>query len=394
MSLADFFSPVNTEKFNHQNNYLNSQLGVKIAVYEQTFPDLKSGNYDVAIIGVCDDRGSVNNNGCSLGPDYVREQLYLLHEGNFKSRIADLGNILPGHSLSDTYIAVKQVVAELIKLNVFPVIIGGSQDITYGQYLGYENLEQKVDLLVIDSHFDMNELEENDSIETDSESYLNKIFLHQPNYLFNFSNLGYQTYFVNQDSLRVMDKLFFDTQRLGEISGSVHLAEPNIRNASLISFDIGSIRSSDAVANMNAHPNGFYGEEACQLCRYAGYSDKLTSIGFYEFNPACDKNGQTAMLLSQMVWCFLDGFYNRKKDFPMNPKSDYIIYKTSLQENGHELTFVKSKKTDRWWIQVPYPSSGSKNERFLYVPCLYEDYQIAVSGDMPDIWWRTYQKLS
>src|SRR5690606_1183267 len=127
-----------------------------------------------------------------------------------------------------------------------------------------------------------------------------KIFLHQPNYLFNFSNLGYQTYFVNQDSLRVMDKLFFDAQRLGEISGAIHLAEPAIRNANMISFDISSIRSSDAVANVNASPNGFYGEEACQITRYAGYNDKLSSIGFYEFNPAYDQNGQTAMLLAQM----------------------------------------------------------------------------------------------
>ncbi|RRN76611.1 arginase, partial [Pseudoxanthomonas sp. SGD-10] len=100
MSLADFFSPVNKEKFG-PINYFSSQLGAKIEVYEQEFPDLSSGEFDVAILGVCDDRGSKNNNGCSLAPDYVREQLYHLHEGNFKSKIADLGNILPGHQLSD-----------------------------------------------------------------------------------------------------------------------------------------------------------------------------------------------------------------------------------------------------------------------------------------------------
>lgn len=393
MSLADFFAPVKIDKINPKNGYVNSQLGSKISIYIEDFPDLSSGEFDMAIFGVADDRGSVNNNGCALAPDYVREKLYTLHEGVFKSKVVDLGNILPGEQLSDTYIAVKNVVAELIKQNIFPVIIGGSQDISYGQYLGYEALEQKVDLLVVDSHFDMNEIYDEENIHTDSESYLNRIFLHQPNYLFNFSNLGYQTYFVSQDSLRVMDKLYFDTKRLGEVSGAIYLSEPTIRNADMISFDIGSIRSSDAMANMNASPNGFYGEEACQICRYAGYSDKLSSIGFYEFNPACDQNGQTAMLLAQMVWCFMDGFYNRKKDVPMNPKSDYMVYKTPLQGNEHELIFIKSKKTDRWWIQVPYPSAGSKNERFHFIPCLYEDYKLAVSGEMPDIWWRTYQKL-
>ncbi|MFC5283628.1 formimidoylglutamase [Pedobacter alpinus] len=393
MSLADFFSPVDISKFAPKDGYYTSQLGLKIAHYEENFPDLEEGAYDVALIGVLEDRGAVNNQGCALAPDYVREQLYKLHEGSFKSKIVDLGNIKPGEKPSDSYIALKMAVAELIKKGIFPVILGGGQDLTYAQYMAYEQLEQKVDLVVIDSHFDLDESAE-DTIVTNSISYLNKIFLHQPNYLFNFSNLGYQTYYVNQDSLRVMDKLFFDAQRLGEISGAVHIAEPVIRNADMISFDISSIRSSDAKANANAGPNGFYGEEACQLCRYAGYSDKLSSIGFYEFNPAYDQNGQTAMLIAQMIWCVLDGFYNRKKDIPLQPKSDYVIYKTSLKEDAHELIFIKSKKTDRWWMQVPYPTMGSKNERYHLVPCLYGDYQLAVSGEMPDLWWRTFQKLN
>jgi len=393
MSLSDFFSPVNVSKFSPKEGYYSSQLGTKIVTYETDFPDLDDQKFDVAIVGVLDDRGAINNQGCALGPDYIREKLYTLNEGSNKTNIVDLGNIKAGARLSDTYIALKMVVAELVKNNILPIILGGGQDLTYAQYMAYEELEQKVDLVVIDAQFDLEESAA-DTVTTNSVSYLNKIFLHQPNYLFNFSNLGYQTYFVNQDSLRVLDKLFFDAQRLGEISGSVHIAEPILRNADMISFDISSIRASDAMANANAGPNGFYGEEACRLCRYAGYSDKLSSIGFYEFNPAFDQNGQTAMLLAQMVWCFLDGFYNRKKDIPLKPKADYLIYKTSLKENAHQLIFIKSKKTDRWWMQVPYPALGSKNERFHFVPCLYEDYQLAVAGEMPDLWWRTYQKLN
>ncbi len=393
MSLVDFFSPIDVSKITPKGGYYSSQLGKKIKIYEESFPNLEDHDYNLAIVGVMEDRGAVNNQGCALAPDYVREKLYSLNEGSFKSKIVDLGNIKQGEKISDTYVALKMVIAELIKKDICPVIIGGSQDLTYAQYMAYEELEQKVDLVVIDSHFDLDESAE-DTIVTNSISYLNKIFLHQPNYLFNFSNLGYQTYFVNQDSLRVMDKLFFDAQRLGEISGTVHIAEPVIRNADMISFDISSIRASDAVANGNAGPNGFYGEEACQMSRYAGFSDKLSSIGFYEMNPAYDQNGQTAMLLAQMVWCFIDGFYSRKKDLPLNPKSDYVIYKTSLTLDAHDVVFVKSKKTDRWWMQVPYPTMGSKNERYHMVPCLYQDYQLAVSGEMPDLWWRTYQKLN
>jgi len=392
MTLSDFFSPIDPEKFTPKKGFFTSQLGMKVEFFTNTFPELEEGKYDLAILGVKDDRGAVHNNGCSLAPDYFREQFYLLNEGQVNAKIVDLGNIIAGQEISDTYFALKTVVAELVKLNIVPIIIGGGQDLTYAQYMGYEHLEQKVDLLVVDNRFDIDE-DDSEGVATTSQSYLSKIFLHQPNYLFNYSNMGYQTYFVSQDSLRVMDKLYFDVHRLGEFVADLSVSEPVIRNANMVSFDMGAIRSSDACGNMNMVPNGFYGEDACRIARYAGMSDKLTSIGFYEFNPAFDKGSQTAMLLSQMVWYFVDGYYARKKDFPLTPKSQYIIYRATVNDGATEVNFVKSKKSDRWWMQVPYPANGSKNERFHLVPCRYDDYNTAVRGEMPDLWWRTYQKL-
>lgn len=394
MSLVDFLTPIDLSKITPTQGFNASQLGQKIRVFTDQFPDLEEGAVDLAIIGVMEDRNAINNVGCAEAPDFIREKLYQLYEGDFKLNVADLGNIRRGAAVTDTYAAVKVVVGELVKNNIIPVIIGGGQDITYAQFAAYEELEQKVDLVIIDQSFDLDDDFDRNEGETTSHSFLSKIFLHEPNYLFNFSNLGYQTYFTSQESLRVMDKLLFDAHRLGELSGQIAVAEPVIRNANVLSFDIGAIRSSDAMGNANASPNGFYGEEACQICRYAGFNDKLTSIGFYEYNPAYDTNNQTAILISQMIWYFIEGFYNRKKDFPLNPKSQYIIYKTTLMHEDHEVVFVKSKKSDRWWMQVPYPTGGSPNERYHWVPCSYNDYQTAVDGEMPDLWWRTFQKLN
>lgn len=390
MSLSDFLSPVG--HISPTTGFYTSHLGSKLEIYNSDFPDLDHSSFDIAIIGVQEDRNAINNSGTALSADHFREKFYSLNEGNYATRIVDLGNIKAGHQVSDTYIALKLVVSELIKKNILPLIIGGGQDLTYGQFMAYEELEQKVDLLVVDSHFDLDD--NPDGITgTTSQSYLNRIFLHEPNYLFNYSNIGYQTYFVNQESLKVMEKLFFDAWRLGDFSDTMTIAEPIIRNANMISFDLSAIRSSDAEGNANATPNGFYGEQACQICRYAGMNDKLSSIGFYEFNPAYDRNGQTALLLAQMVWYFIDGFYNRKKEYPLLPKSQYITYRANLKDGSHELVFLKSKKSDRWWMQVPYPTGNSRNERHHLVPCRYEDYQLANSGEMPDLWWRTYQKL-
>lgn len=393
MSLSDFLSPVDFNSLSPEDGFYTSHLGSKIEVYQTDFPDLDDNQFDVALIGVLEDRNSINNKGTAKAPDLFRRKFYELNEGNYVTRIVDLGNIKAGNQVSDTYVALKLVVAELIRKNILPIIIGGGQDLTYPQFMAYEELEQKVDLLVVDSHFDLDE-NLDDTIETNSASYLNKIFLHQPNYLFNFSNIGYQTFFVNQESLKVMDKFYFDVHRLGDFTNSVSTAEPIIRNANMISFDISAIKSSDAAGNGNASPNGFYGEDACQIARYAGMNDKLSSIGFYEYNPDHDIKGQTAMLLSQMIWYFIDGFYNRKKEFPMLPKSRYITFRTSLKDGSHELVFVKSKKSDRWWMQVPYPTGSSRNARHHLVPCRYEDYQLANAGEMPDLWLRTYRKLN
>jgi formiminoglutamase len=388
ISLVDFLSPVDAEKIKPVNGFTPSQLGYITDIYSVNFPSLRG--VDIALIGVEDDRNAIHNEGCAKAPDEVRKQLYQLHEGSFKLRMIDLGNIKAGASVRDTYIALKTVVEELIRNKIVPVIIGGGQDLTYAQYLAYENLEQKVDLVVVDSHFDLNPEVES---EATSSSYLHNIILHEPGYLFNYSNIGFQTYFVSQESIRLMQKLYFDVHRLGEMSGKISEAEPVIRNADLLSFDISAIRKSDAPGNANANPNGFYGEDACQIARYAGMNDKLTSIGLYEMNPKYDEHHQTAMLLSQMIWCFIEGYYSRKNDRPLTSKSDFVKYRATFKDSDHEVIFYKSKKTERWWMQIPYPNTKTKNERFHLVPCSYADYQTACGGEMPDRWWKNFQKL-
>ena len=394
MSLADFFSPISLSDISLKDEYLNSQFGRVIQIYQDEFPNWEDeeNRPNLAIIGVEEDRASINNKGTAKAPNAVRKHLYDLYQGDYKTKIVDFGNIIAGNSINDTYAALKVVVEELVKKDIVPIIIGGGQDLTYAQYRGYQELEQRVEVAVIDAKFDLDQ-EHTEDMPLNSQTYLNHLILHQPDYLFNLNNVAYQTYLVSKESINMYDKLFFNAQRVGMIAGKLDQAEPIIRAADMVSFDIGAIRASEAPGNANAVPNGLFGDEACQLARYAGMSDKCSSIGFYEFNPTFDPMEQTAMLVSQMIWCFVDGYYNRKNDAPLVPKSAYIIYRTPLENEEHELVFVKSKKSDRWWMQVPYFGTKSVNERFYLVPCRYEDYQLAVSGEMPDIWWKTHQKL-
>jgi formiminoglutamase len=389
-NLSIFFEPVKPEFIPASNGIKPGRLCdlVRIHSEEAGFPLLE--NTDIAIIGVCEDRNSEENSGTALAPDFVRSAFYKLFQGPYKTRITDLGNIRSGHNVEDTYFAVKTVVSELIKAKITPVIIGGSQDITFANYQAYEDLGQIINIATIDSCFDLGTAEE----DIHSKAFLNKIILHQPNFLFNYTNIGYQTYYVDQDAIDLMRKLYFDIYRLGFIRANIEAVEPFVRNADMVSFDISSVRQSDAPGNADASPNGFYGEEACQIVRYAGMSDKLSSIGFYEVNPAFDKGEQTSQLVAQMIWYFIDGYYNRKHDFPMIDKEDYIKYLVFIQDHKYEIVFFKSKKSDRWWMEVPCPTNlRNKYERHYLIPCSYSDYQTALREEMPDRWWQVYQKL-
>ena len=177
-------------------------------------------------------------------------------------------------------------------------------------------------MFVVDPMFDLGEAEK----DIDSQAFLSKIILHQPNFLFNYTNIGYQTYFVDNEAVELMDNLYFDTYRLGVIKKDMEEVEPLVRNADMISIDISAVRQADAPGNANASPNGFNGEDICQIVRYAGLSDKLTSIGFYETNPTFDSNGQTSFLVAEMIWYFIDGYCNRKQDFPYLDKENYKKY--------------------------------------------------------------------
>lgn len=276
----EFLSPVDLEKIKSEKDFLPHQIGSCISINTNSNQFVLSTEYKIAIIGVNENRGISHENTKVAAPDEIRKYLYRLTH-NASLAIADMGNLKNGFTLNDTYFALKHVLKELLAKKILPVIIGGSRDLTYANFLTYENEEQVVNLVAIDSSFRIG----NSEAEINAENYLSKIILFQPNFLFNYSNIGYQSYFVSKQETDLLDKLYFDTYRLGVTRTAIQESEPIIRNADFISFDIAAIRQSEAPGNLCPSPNGFFGDEACVLSRYAGLSDKLSSIGFLDMYP-------------------------------------------------------------------------------------------------------------
>lgn len=326
----------------------------------------------------------------TAGLERIRTSFYSLFSHFPAQRIIDIGDILPGDSVEDSYFALSATVAEIVKSNATVLILGGGQDLTFANYLAYQKLEQVVNVVTIDSRFDMGDVQD----DMTSERFLQRIVLHQPNILFNFSNLAFQSYHVLPAQMELMHRMFFDTYRLGEVQTRLEETEPVIRTADMVSFDLSAIRFSDNPANHRKEPNGLYGEEACALCRYAGLSDKLSSFGIYEYDEEMDHDGRAAALIGQMLWYFTWGIANRKGDYPFADREENIKYTVTIEDGQYDIVFFKSPRSDRWWMEVPYPSKrGQKYERHFMVPCSYADYTRACANEMPDRWWQTYQKL-
>ena len=382
----DFFTPIDDSLAAHLVSQSSACLGKKIQIHshQEGFPDLE--NVQIAIFGVNEDRNSQDNFGCGEDLFIVREKFYQLFPGKWHTNIADLGTVEKGDQVSDTYFAVKEIIASLLKRNIIPIIIGGGQDITYINYRAYDALEQSVNITAVDSRFDLGNLEE----ELTSQSYLSKIIMQEPNNLFNYCNVGYQTYFNSQEEISLLDNLFFDTYRLGEAKVLENI-EPALRNADIVSIDIGAVRQSEAPANNNSSPNGFYGEEICAISRYAGISDKVSSFGIYEYNSKHDNNDQTAHLIAQMIWYFIEGVNFRVKDYPFSGKENYQKF-TVLLEDDEPLLFYKSNKSGRWWIEINI-LSNNKYKRHALIPCTYKDYKDATKQLIPEKWYKAMRKM-
>ena len=147
--------------------------------------------------------------------------------------MADLGIIKKGASTSDTYAALEDITAEIQKKGKLLLILGGTQDLTYANYLGYKKLEQTINVACIDQKID---LEISSEAPISSNNFINHLLTFQPSFLFNFSILGCQQYYISEEQLNLFDELYFDYLRLGELNNNIKLAEPYLRNSDIISL--------------------------------------------------------------------------------------------------------------------------------------------------------------
>jgi formiminoglutamase len=380
--ISIFFKPVEEEQIPTKG------LGTTILYHKKNnFPHIEKGG--IALFYVPEYRNS--NYHVEENVEYFRSEFAQLQsDSNWQFSIYDLGTILPGKEVNDTFHAVTNVCAELIQNNVLPIIVGGSQDLTLAIYQALAKNEQSINLCSIDREFDLGDAD----APIHANGFLSHILVQKPCYLFNYSVIGYQTPYVSSKERDLFEKLYFDTCRLGTFTKNTTIAEPLLRNSNAVSFDLSSINASDFEGKYYNAPNGISGMHACQLMYYAGASDKMATLllsNYFSDGISLKAN----RLLSELIWYFIDGFACRVGDFPVGSREDYTKFSVVVSHNEEPLVFLKSNKSARWWMEVPYPKKKDmKYERSTLVPCDYSDYQEAMKDELPNLWWKTYQKLT
>lgn len=374
-TVSDFLDPVSLSAISGDEGFKHTQLGRHVAIYDESFPDVTEA--DVVLIGCGEMRGA--------GPDYrdwdsadsIRREFYALYHWHESVRLADLGNIRRGASLQDTYAALKTVVTELVAIGKKVVILGGSHDITLAQYQAQAGLQKLIEVTCIDAGIDLDM-----SSPLPSENFLMEMLTGEPNYIRHYNHIGFQSYLVHPQMLQTIDKLHFDCYRVGRVKENLEEMEPVIRNSNLLSVDISAIQHAHAPAN-KLTPNGFTGEEMCTLMQYAGLSPSLNTLGIYGYYSANDEHSLTAKQISHMLWYFMDGLHKGKEEASFEDRNSFHEFHLAFAEV--ETIFLQSKRTGRWWMQLP---SGQ------FTGCSKNDYIIASSNDIPERWLRAVERDS
>lgn len=390
MDLSLYFDPVSITSLHIPDaESLTDRLLYRVMMYNPE-ASVNISEADIAIVGVPEVRNAWQNPSCSLAPDEIRRQFYQLYAWRKDVRIIDLGNLRLGQTVEDTYHAVSEVVAFLVENNVIPVILGGSNDLAFANYRAYEMMERVANVVSIDACFDLGS--EGKPIRSDA--YVNKMVLQQPNFLLNYANIGFQSYMNSPESVNMMESLFFETYRVGVMRRNLEEVEPIVRNADMVSLDISAVRRPDAPGCPHNSSNGFYGEEICQIAKFVGLSDKLSSFGIYEYDPTLDFNNQTSQLIAHILWYFVEGFIFRQSEGQFKNKNEYRQFNISVTGALEEMVFFNSKKSDRWWVIVPMYQKGKEQVQHYYLPCSKRDYLLACEDKISDRWWRTYHKIN
>jgi len=337
----------------HDKN--SHKFGHKVELYHEN--DQALSNAKVALIGINAENA-----------DQIRTELYNLV--GFQLKTIDLGNLKnehPGFAI--------QLIGFLLESKILPILFGGDEQYISSLYHAFQLNEKMVNLAIIDNTIRFT------AKKSDAASYLNPLLNPPHKNLFHLSILGTQTHINDINLYKVLTDNDFEWQSLGNMKTNLANSEPMIRDADLLSFNLASIKAADCPGQKDPFPTGLSAQEACSIARFAGMSDKLTAFGIFGYEPKKDIQHVSAKMAALVIWYFLDGVTNRQQEFPLS-KNSLKKYVVVHKKNDVHISFWKSEKTGRWWMEIPIYRKNQQLRHAL-LPCSHDDYIMATKDLLP-----------
>lgn len=367
MSLSDYLFPLSTTRVSKTGGELRHQLHINRG--EISLEELNTG--DVVLVGIPYQMNKKLEHSESV--DLVRQEFYqLAGRESFKNKIVDAGDLRNGQDVKETLYSLKNLLGLLNDQGVFTLLIGGSALFNLGILMHFESVIGRYTYTLVEPWFSLAEFVEYGLVDFN---------------LLNCYNLGNQSYYLTKPQEEWLRKYQYESLRLGRMRGHLEETEPYLRDSDGCSISIHALKNAEAPAQKQAHPNGLYNEEACQLARYAGLAGNLSVFGIFDYFPPEDKNRVTARLIAQMLWFTIEGYQMRYRE---HPYSDNHFQKFLVSLDDYKITFYKSERTSRWWMEIPH-KDRARNQVY---PCNQSDYDTACRHEIPERWLHAYQKLN
>jgi formimidoylglutamase len=274
---------------------------------------------DFVLLGLPFDASIPTRPGAKMGPQAFREALPSLTTFgrgiDLAGRVCrDLGDIdLPPKSIQAAHDRVQSTARDVFAAGAIPFFIGGDNGLTGAIIRGLAEArpELKLGLVVIDSHYDVREYDDEDSLSsgTPYRRALETPICHGSRTFIlgtrEFANSSYYDRWVHDQGITTVPVDAFDIAPAHEIASEVRKTLEATSDAIFLSIDIDAVELPGSSA---AAPGTLSSREMISIVREIAASPRLVGCDLSELSPPWDVSGMTAKLACRL---FLEVFARR-----------------------------------------------------------------------------------
>ncbi|WP_333850629.1 formimidoylglutamase [Epilithonimonas sp.] len=315
----------------------------------------------IVLLFVSDYRGA---NGDAESQDFtgIRREFYKLSQLDFDIPIIDLGDLVSGKTPQDSHYILQEVLSACHQKGAVPLIIGGSNDLAFSLFSALNYHQKDINYTQISNVVSLKEDEQ-----IHESTFLSKILGSKDFSIKNYHHLGYQKHLNEMDSVKLIKEVQFDIIRLAEMMNSTEKTEPYFRKADLVTINCDAIETFAEAFSMNPQVNGLNRREICAYMKEIGLSERLKSVGIFNYNIYSDSQ-LNHQLLAQMIWYLIEGI-NIQKSHPKE-KSYETFY---VLINDEQYAFKREVFSNLWYF-------GEDENIDNCIPCSRSDFDEAKRG--------------